>query len=180
MRLIALFVTLSFFSISVADANQHAVLKAQWQVLKSQGAQLNYAEKLEKVQSLTSFVSLDYHHSTKLSNTPSQIFESEQATSAEVAYIKWQMLVALGSDPDAFRMVYTMDEQGQELVWLSIDQGGVVQLIAPERIISQTEFNKLLLYKQISVVSVVDPKRVMASRDSARSTGHQIGDRVVL
>lgn len=180
MRLIALFITLLFFSISVADANQHAVLKAQWQLLQSQGAQLNYEQKLEKVQTLTSFVSLNDSHATKLAHSPNQIFESEQATSAEIAYAKWQMLVALGSDPESFRLVYTVDEESNESVWLAVDQGGAVQLISPSRIISQTEFNKLLLYKQISVVSVVNPTRVLASRDNARSTGHQIGDRVVL
>lgn len=81
MRLFALFVSLLFFSISVADANQHAVLKAQWQLLQTQGAQLDYAQKLERVQSLISFVSVQDVNSTQLNHTPSQVFESEQALS---------------------------------------------------------------------------------------------------
>lgn len=179
MRVIALFVTL-LFSIPVADANQQALLRLHWQNLVSQSDTLNYAEKIAQVQSFSNKIQLVNSSSTQINRTSADILSSEQATSAELAFTKWQMLVAMGYQSDQFRLVYLTDSEQQAQVWLAVDEGGIMQLLSTDQVISQTEFNKLLLSKQISVVSVVDPSRILGSRENTRLSTHQHGDTTYL
>jgi hypothetical protein len=169
MRTLVVAITL-LFSISLADANQQALLRVQWKQLEVQNHMLTGKEKLERVQALSTLIKLNNYSPTKVSQTPADIFESGFANEAEIAFSKWVMFKELGLDADQFRLVYVQEKENKNNhVWLAKYDDEKVTLITLNDVVSRDSLvNKFK--SEVNVLSVVDPKVVYQHRVTTRSS----------
>ncbi|GAB3002375.1 hypothetical protein [Psychrosphaera aestuarii] len=169
MRILVVFVTM-LFSISLADANQQALLRVQWQQLSLQNNLLSDAEKLERIQALSSLISLNKNSPTQVVQTPLELFESGEATEAELAFSKWIMAKKLGLPAEQFRLVYVQNKENlSRQVWLAWFGDDQVKLITSSDIIERSSSVKKY-QSEVEIISVVDPEHILTSRNNARVT----------
>ncbi len=169
MRSFVVFVTL-LFSISLADANQQALLRVQWQQLEVQNHMLTTVEKMARVQALSTLIKLNNYSPTKVGQTPADIFESGFASEAEIAFSKWVMFKELGLAADQFRLVYVQDKQNKDNhVWLAKYEGEHITLITLNDIVTRS--NVVEKFKsEVEVLSIIDPMLVYQHRVNTRSS----------
>ena len=173
MRLLTFILTLGF-SITLADANQQVLMQVQWQQLSLQADLINNEEKLQRVQDLSAFISLDTQTSTKLAKSPHQVFKTGSANQAELAFSKWLMYTKLGFAPEDFRLIYLQRPKGQATqVWLAYYDGQDAKLITSNQIVDRSRLNSILTASRMEIVSVVDPNQVLHSRLDKRQFAGQ-------
>lgn len=154
-------------SMNLADASQQALLRLQWQQIEAQKNHLADADKMARVQALSSLFQAIPNHRTNLSQPIADIFEQGAANDAEVAYVKWLMLTRLGFPQSEFRLVYLNSEQQNSvaLVHYGVEETHVFtrgDLLAAHQFTQRIE-------QDWSVVSVIDPNKIKYSRTGTRA-----------
>ncbi len=169
MRIFVVFVAM-LFSITLADANQQALLRVQWEQLSLQNSILSSNEKIERVQALSSLIKLNNHSPTQVVQTPADVFESGNASEAEVAFAKWVMFKELGFPTDQFRLIYVKNNKDlTNHVWLAWYSDVNLKLITSSDIVENASV-LARLNASVDVLAVVDPQQVMQSRAESRSS----------
>jgi hypothetical protein len=157
------------FSIALADASQHALLQVQWNQLEKQSNRLTDTEKFAKVQSITSLIDISHQASTHISRSTSDVFESGEASQAELAMTRWRMLSQLGMNNDQFRLIYLQHRgTSRPSVWLAQYDSKGITAMTSEKMLGSTDLEKV--FEQHEVISVLDPNDILAARLGSRQS----------